>query len=64
MATASRVVPKPSAEQPSLDDDARARRDERIVKRLEQMANVVADLEGRLPAWRREIEALLREFRG
>lgn len=52
------------APQPSLEDDARARRDARVVARLEVMSNLVADLEARLPGWRHEIEGLLAELRG
>jgi hypothetical protein len=47
----------------TLDDDVRARRDERIVARLEQLRNLVADLEARLPGWRRELEGLLAGLR-
>jgi hypothetical protein len=56
------------AAQPSLDDAAREavrqRRDARIIERLETLSNLVADLEARLPGWRREVDGLLAELRG
>lgn len=49
--------------QPSLDDEAATRRDERLVKRLEDMGSLVDDLLARLPRWRREIDTALEEVR-
>lgn len=46
-----------------MEDDVRQRRDVAIVKRLETMRNFVADLEGKLPAWRRELDDLIEEMR-
>lgn len=53
----------PPEGQASIEDDARTRRDEAIIKRLDTMRNLVLDLEARLPGWRRELDALIEELR-
>jgi len=51
------------AEQVSIEDDAKLRRNAAIVKRLDTMSNWLADLEAKLPALRREIDAVRDELR-
>jgi hypothetical protein len=57
------MAARKAPEQASIEDDAKARRDEAIVRRLETMRNLVLDLEARLPGMRRELDALIEELR-
>jgi hypothetical protein len=50
-------------QQVSIEDDAHMRRNEAMVRRLDQMGALVDDLLARLPAWRREIDAMKKDLR-
>lgn len=51
------------AAQVSMEDDVHRRRDEQIAVRLDTLSNFVADLEAKLPGWRRELDTLREELR-
>lgn len=51
------------AEQVSIEDDAKLRANAALVKRLDTMSNWLADLEAKLPALRREMDAVRDELR-
>lgn len=59
----ARAPSKAAAPQASIEDDARAKRNAQIVKRLETMRNWVADVESKLPGMHRELDALIEEMR-